>query len=108
MALRRAIVFLMAPSLASELSRDQPLVHGGGGYCFALAPGALAWIEQNVASESATLETGIGVSTLVFAAAGAWHDVIAPGARRGRADRRRSETQEHRPSARHVPRRPVA
>lgn len=64
--------------LADELARDAPRVHGHGGHCFGLGRDALVWIEQNVGPDDATLETGIGLSTLVFAASGATHDVIAP------------------------------
>lgn len=45
-----------------------------------LCHAALMWLERNVAPSSATLETGAGISTLVFAAAGAEHDVITPAA----------------------------
>src|ERR1044071_1331136 len=65
-------------SLASELLREPPLLHGAGGYCFTLGRGALEWLERNVAAGSATLETGVGMSTLVFGAAGSDHDTVAP------------------------------
>jgi predicted O-methyltransferase YrrM len=43
-----------------------------------LGRAALLWLERNIGAGSATLETGAGISTLVFAAAGAEHDVITP------------------------------
>jgi hypothetical protein len=43
-----------------------------------LAWEALAWLEENVQAGMATLETGAGASTIVFAASGASHEVITP------------------------------
>jgi hypothetical protein len=67
----------VSQSLARALWRTRPNVHGDG-YCFMLGRAALTWLERNLDSGSATLETGAGVSTLLFAASGAEHDVIAP------------------------------
>jgi len=43
-----------------------------------LAWEALAWLEENVQEGMATLETGAGASTMVFAERGARHHVITP------------------------------
>jgi hypothetical protein len=38
----------------------------------------LAWLERELRAELATLETGAGASTLVFAAAGTEHEAVTP------------------------------
>jgi predicted O-methyltransferase YrrM len=43
-----------------------------------LAWEALAWLEREVRPEMATLETGAGASTMVFAASGAYHHAVTP------------------------------
>jgi hypothetical protein len=63
-------------SLTRDLRAAPPLLHGGG-QCWGLAWGALEWLERHLAAEMSTLETGCGLSTIVFAAAGSEHEAIA-------------------------------
>ena len=64
-------------TLTQRLRAAPPLLHDGDAY-LGLAWPALDWIEGNVKSGMSTLETGTGVSTLVFAARGAAHVAISP------------------------------
>ena len=59
----------MAHPLTDRLRRDPAGLHGDGEY-WGLAWSALAWIEENVDTGMATLETGSGASTIVLAARG--------------------------------------
>ena len=70
----------MPRSLTDELRAAPPGLHGGGDEYWGLAWAALGWLEENVAAGMATLETGAGSSTIVFAAAGADHETITPDA----------------------------
>jgi hypothetical protein len=63
--------------LTAELRSQPPAFHGDGEY-WGLDWGALAWLEENVQSGMATLETGSGSSTIVFAARGAEHEAVTP------------------------------
>jgi len=65
-------------SLTRDLRRAVPLLHGDGDECWGLAWPALAWLESELRSGMATLETGAGTSTLVFAAAGTEHESVTP------------------------------
>jgi hypothetical protein len=65
--------------LTGRLRQDPPGLHGGGEY-WGLAWSALAWLEENVRAGLATLETGSGASTIVFAAGGAVHEAVTPDA----------------------------
>lgn len=47
---------------------------------FGLAPEVLRWIDERVSAESRTLETGCGLSTAMFARAGADHTCVVPAA----------------------------
>jgi hypothetical protein len=67
-------------SLVADLRADPPALHGAGSEYWGLAWPALAWLEANVRPEMATLETGAGSSTIVFAARGAVHEAISPSA----------------------------
>jgi predicted O-methyltransferase YrrM len=67
-------------TLTDQLRREPPGLHAGGAEYWGLAWEALAWLEREVQPEMATLETGSGASTLVFAAAGAVHEAVTPSA----------------------------
>jgi predicted O-methyltransferase YrrM len=58
----------------------KPHVQGGKNVSMGLTSAVLRFIHSNVGGSSATLETGCGLSTVVFALTGARHIVIAPGA----------------------------
>ena len=68
----------MTGSLTASLRADPPALHESGASCAGLHWPALEWIERTVQSGWATLETGAGLSTLVFAASGAEHESITP------------------------------
>jgi Methyltransferase domain len=79
--------------LTDDLRASPPGLHGAGDEYWGLAWGALGWLEDNVSPGMATLETGSGSSTLVFAAAGASHEAVTPDAEeevriRGECERR--------------------
>jgi hypothetical protein len=59
------------------LRRSPPGLHGGREF-WGLAWAALEWLERNVHEGMATLETGAGASTIVFAARGAQHEAVTP------------------------------
>ncbi|MGH3111815.1 MAG: class I SAM-dependent methyltransferase, partial [Gaiellaceae bacterium] len=61
------------------LRRSPPGLHGGHEF-WGLAWAALEWLERNVQEGMATLETGAGASTIVFAARGAEHEAVTPDA----------------------------
>ena len=65
-------------SLTDDLRASPPGLHGAGDEYWGLAWDALRWLEENVTKEMATLETGSGSSTIVFAAAGAAHEAVTP------------------------------
>jgi hypothetical protein len=67
-------------SLTDELRAAPPGLHGEGDEYWGLAWAALRWLEENVTAGLATLETGAGSSTIVFAAAGAEHEAVTPDA----------------------------
>ena len=64
--------------LTDDLRASPPGLHGAGDEYWGLAWAALEWLEDNVTPGMATLETGSGSSTLVFAAGGAEHEAITP------------------------------
>jgi methyltransferase family protein len=64
--------------LTHDLRSSPPGLHGAGDEYWGLAWPALEWLEENVRPDMATLETGSGSSTLVFAAGGAEHEAITP------------------------------
>jgi predicted O-methyltransferase YrrM len=66
-------------SLTDELRTAPPTVHGRAEF-WGLAWEALAFLERTVQPGMATLETGAGASTIVFAARGAEHEAITPSA----------------------------
>src|SRR5262245_22718675 len=64
-------------SLTDDLRNAPPSLHGQQEF-WGLAWEALAFIERTVTAEMATLETGAGASTIVFAASGARHETVTP------------------------------
>jgi predicted O-methyltransferase YrrM len=66
-------------SLTDELRASPPTLHGQAEF-WGLAWEALAFIERTVEPGTATLETGAGASTIVFAACGADHEALTPSA----------------------------
>jgi hypothetical protein len=66
-------------ALTESLRRTPPSLHGRHEF-WGLAWEALAWLETNVETGMATLETGAGASTMIFAARGALHEAITPDA----------------------------
>jgi Methyltransferase domain len=79
--------------LTDDLRASPPGLHGAGDEYWGLAWAALGWLEDNVSEGMATLETGSGSSTLVFAARGAEHEAVTPdpaeeGRIRGECERR--------------------
>ena len=67
-------------TLVDDLRREPPGLHAGGAEYWGLAWSALEWLEREVRPGMATLETGSGASTLVFAAGGAEHEAVTPAA----------------------------
>jgi hypothetical protein len=65
--------------LTRSLREAPPGLHGDGEY-WGLAWSALEWLERTVEPGMATLETGAGASTIVFAARGAVHEAVTPDA----------------------------
>jgi Methyltransferase domain len=80
-------------ALTEQLRHNPPGLHAGGSEYWGLAWEALEWLEREVRSEMATLETGSGASTLVFAAAGAEHEAVTPAA--DEEERFRAEAKRH-------------
>ena len=78
----------MTRTLTEELRSAPPPLHGETAF-WGLAWPALAWLERTVQPGTATLETGAGASTIVFAARGAEHEAVTPSAEE--ADRIRAE-----------------
>jgi Methyltransferase domain len=68
----------MSDAVTEVLRTRRPLIHEGGRTCAGLSWPALEWLEANVEREMCTLETGAGLSTIVFAAAGAKHVAVTP------------------------------
>jgi hypothetical protein len=61
----------LQPAIAKQMAAD-------GNVCYAVAPEVLRFIEDSVSQSSKTLETGAGLSTLVFALRGAAHIAVTP------------------------------
>src|ERR671934_2316350 len=66
--------------LTDDLRASPPGLHGAGDEYWGLAWTALVLLEENVSAGMATLETGSGSSTIVFAARGAVHEAVTPDA----------------------------
>ncbi|HJX90478.1 MAG TPA: class I SAM-dependent methyltransferase [Pyrinomonadaceae bacterium] len=63
-----------------ELLNNPPSLHESGGkpFTYTLSNEALSFIDEHINSESKTLETGAGVSTVLFALKGTQHTCIVP------------------------------
>jgi hypothetical protein len=70
----------MTAALTQRLRSVRPLIHEGGRTCAGLSWDALEWLEREVGPGMRTLETGAGLSTIVFAASGSSHTVVTPEA----------------------------
>src|SRR6478672_8584843 len=66
-------------SLTEDLRSAPPGLHGQSEF-WGIAWDSLAFIERTVQPGMATLETGAGASTIVFAARGAEHEAVTPSA----------------------------
>lgn len=75
-------------SLTDDLKHAPPGLHGASEF-WGLAWEALDFLERTAKPGMATLETGAGASTIVFAASGADHEAVTPSAEE--ADRIRAE-----------------
>jgi hypothetical protein len=60
------------------LLADPPLVHVGGRHTWKLDPSVLQYLEPRIGDRSRTLETGSGVSTVLFAIKQTHHTCIVP------------------------------
>jgi hypothetical protein len=68
----------MAATLTDRLREAPPGIHGAGNEYWGLAWPALEWLEGELHEDMATLETGSGASTIVFAAARTEHVAVTP------------------------------
>lgn len=66
------------PPVVDRLLQDRPAFHLGGARNWNSLPQTLAAICQAVEPGDVTLETGVGASTVIFAARGAHHTAISP------------------------------
>lgn len=82
----------MERSLAAQLKAEPPSLHATGAVCGGLHWAALEWLERTVQPGWATLETGAGLSTLVFASRGAVHEAVTPS--QDEADRIRADAAQ--------------
>jgi precorrin-6B methylase 2 len=64
--------------IVERLMADRPSFHLGGNAHWASLPETLRAIHDSVTADDVTIETGVGASTVVFAAAGARHTAISP------------------------------
>ena len=79
-----------------KLMADPPLLHkkaSGEEISWQLSDEILHFINQNVGENSTTLETGAGVSTILFAIKGSHHTCINPS--QAQVDRIKAYCQEH-------------
>ena len=61
-----------------DIIAEPPLVHKDGAGVFAINPAVLRFIHGRLTPDAHTVETGLGASTAMFAAAGAHHLCITP------------------------------
>jgi predicted O-methyltransferase YrrM len=66
------------PDVVRRLLAEKPSFHRNGAADWGNPPEALAFLSTSVRPGNVTLEVGAGMSTVVFAAAGARHTVISP------------------------------
>ena len=66
----------MTTTLTERLRASPPGIHGSGDEYWGLAWPALEWLEGELREGMATVETGSGASTIVFAAAGTDHVAV--------------------------------
>ena len=66
--------------IVDRLLQDRPIFHSMGTVRWDASTGVLRAIQQSVHDGNRTIETGCGVSTVIFAAQGAHHTVISPHA----------------------------
>jgi hypothetical protein len=64
--------------VVERLLADEPSFHLGGEAHWDATPGTLKGIRSFVKAGATTIETGVGASTVIFAAAGAQHTAISP------------------------------
>jgi hypothetical protein len=64
--------------IVDRLLRDRPAFHLGGERNWNSLPQTLEAICNAVRRDHVTLETGVGASTVIFAASGAYHTAISP------------------------------
>ena len=62
----------------SRLRESPPALHAEGRAFWGTGWGALVWLEGRLRPGMATLETGAGATTIVFAAGGTRHEAITP------------------------------
>jgi precorrin-6B methylase 2 len=68
----------MSGRVVSRLREAPPTLHADGTAFWGTGWGALVWLEESLRPGMATLETGAGATTIVFAASGAHHEAITP------------------------------
>lgn len=66
--------------IVTRILADKPLFHLSGAARWDAPPQTPEAIARSAGPGDSTLEVGVGVSTLVFAASGASHTVISPDA----------------------------
>jgi hypothetical protein len=65
-------------SVLSRVLADKPAFHLNGATSWAARRGTLGFLNDSLRDDQFTLEVGVGASTVLFAAAGAWQTAISP------------------------------